>query len=221
LLFYYLLTVVSLIIVFLFLFCYVGTLELVEKLRLPGTSYRKPVYRWIGFKRYPWPLKKGQIVEVPCPVEVFEAAGIINEVPKDLLIQYQERKSGKNTSRAKCKPDKKPRTPKSVNRVESVVVDSIESPVGVQSTLMQPDEVKDVHGATKISSPNYKGTFINKVPSGIYTSSSDSSSSSSVSKTITSPTEVAQLECMISNELNQNIVESPSAMSSPPPSRLA
>ena len=77
--------------------CVAGTLELVEKFRLPGTSYRKPVYRWIGFERFPWPIPKGSgPVQVPCPVDVFEAAGIIHEVPQELFDQYHARiKSGK------------------------------------------------------------------------------------------------------------------------------
>ena len=76
------------------------TLELVEKFRLPGTSYRKPVYRWIGFERYPWPKKNKKLkVQVPCPVELFEAAGILHEVPKDLYSEYYGRLEKAKTNR--------------------------------------------------------------------------------------------------------------------------
>lgn len=72
------------------------TLELVEKFRLPGTSYRKPVYSWIGFRRYAWPTPGGTKVEVPCPVETFAAAGILEEVPKSLVRKWRQKKMAKD-----------------------------------------------------------------------------------------------------------------------------
>ena len=82
------------------------TLELVEKYRLPGTSYRKPVYRWTGFQRYPFPLPKNTKIQVPCPVDLFEAAGILNEVPSHLYTEYYQRQNNRNgkldTHNRKC-----------------------------------------------------------------------------------------------------------------------
>ena len=92
------------------------TLELVEKYRLPGTSYRKPVYRWTGFQRYPFPLPKNTKIQVPCPVDLFEAAGILNEVPSHLYTEYYERQNNRNgpEKRNMSKKSKKYKKKKSV-----------------------------------------------------------------------------------------------------------